>query len=44
MPWSDAASRLKAQARIALPVFVRLKNWLSSTISRSDTATIQRNW
>ena len=36
MPCSDAASRLKAQARIALPVMVRLKNWSSRTISSSD--------
>ena len=43
MPWSDAASRLKAQARIALPVLVRLKNWSSRTISSNDMLTIQRN-
>ncbi len=44
MPCSAAASRLIAQARIALPVRVFLKNRSSSQISMSDSATIQRNW
>src|SRR5262249_41504089 len=44
MPCSAAASRLKAQARIALPVRVRRKNCISSTIRSTETPTIQRTW
>ncbi len=44
MPIRRAPIRLNAAARSALPYIERSKNWYSTTISTTDTATTHSAW